>query len=48
VDNIINWIEIFIENNFTVDAVILTVIGVVIMIALINVAVDDDDFDTLD
>ena len=48
VDNIMGWIERFIEQNITIEAVILTIIGTVIMIALINVAVDDDDFDTLD
>jgi len=43
-----NWIERFIEQNITIEGVILTVIGAVIMIALINVAVDDDDYDDLD
>jgi len=41
------WIEIFIENNITVDGVILTIIGVAFMILLINVTADDD-FDTMD
>ena len=41
------WIEIFIENNITVDGVILTIIGVAFMIFLINVTADDD-FDTMD
>lgn len=48
VGNIMNWIERFIEQNITIEGVILTVIGAVIMIALINVAVDDDDYDDLD